>query len=224
MFAIYGTSGLMYRGPVEDLRKVVPTLQIPGIRPLQVALDRLTPLAEPLAPEPRPEPAPHPTTQALQAYADTQKHTTAHHPLRVVGDVMSPEPVVVAPDASRGPAWGRLTGAGIGQVPVVDAAGGLVGLLTRAELLARTVPPAGGAPAATAWRAWQGTPVAQAMVSPVPGVSAEVDLRRLALILLETGLPGLPVVGEAGRVEGFVTRSDILKAVVHDPPLDLWAG
>jgi len=32
------------------------------------------------------------------------------------------------------------------------------------------------------------------------------------------------VVDGAGRVEGFVTRTDILKAVVHDPPLDLWAG
>jgi len=27
-----------------------------------------------------------------------------------------------------------------------------------------------------------------------------------------------------GVVEGFVSRSDILKAVVHEPPLDLWAG
>jgi CBS domain-containing protein len=46
----------------------------------------------------------------------------------------------------------------------------------------------------------------------------------LALVLLDTGLQGLPVVDADGRIEGFVTRSDILKAVVHDPPLDLWAG
>jgi hypothetical protein len=25
-------------------------------------------------------------------------------------------------------------------------------------------------------------------------------------------------------VMGFVSRTDILRAVVHDPPLDLWAG
>jgi CBS domain-containing protein len=46
----------------------------------------------------------------------------------------------------------------------------------------------------------------------------------LALLLLDTGLPGLPVVDDDGGLRGFVSRSDILKAVVHDPPLDLWAG
>ena len=31
-----------------------------------------------------------------------------------------------------------------------------------------------------------------------------------------------PVVNEGGSVTGFVSRTDILRAVVHDPPLDLW--
>jgi CBS domain-containing protein len=41
--------------------------------------------------------------------------------------------------------------------------------------------------------------------------------------LQETGLSGLPVVAADGLVIGFVSRSDILRAVSHDPPLDLWA-
>jgi CBS domain-containing protein len=32
----------------------------------------------------------------------------------------------------------------------------------------------------------------------------------------------LPVVDEQGHVTGFISRSDILRAVVTDPPLDLW--
>jgi hypothetical protein len=32
----------------------------------------------------------------------------------------------------------------------------------------------------------------------------------------------LPVADDEGRVTGFVSRSDILRAVVADPPLDLW--
>ena len=60
------------------------------------------------------------------------------------------------------------------------------------------------------------------MWSPVPGVSPEAGIRRVAQVLLDTGLPGLAVVDEHGFVIGFVSRSDIIRAVISDPPLDLW--
>jgi hypothetical protein len=31
------------------------------------------------------------------------------------------------------------------------------------------------------------------------------------------------VVADDGVVSAFISRSDILRAVVHDPPLDLWS-
>ena len=65
--------------------------------------------------------------------------------------------------------------------------------------------------------------VTEWMFSPVPSVEPETELRKLAVALLETGLPGLPVVAGDGTVQGYVSRSDILRAVTHDPPLDLWA-
>lgn len=37
-----------------------------------------------------------------------------------------------------------------------------------------------------------------------------------------TGLPGLPVTDEAGVLAGFIARTDILRAVAADPPLDMW--
>jgi len=40
MFAIYGTSGLVYRGPLEDFRKVAPSLRTARIRALMVEADR----------------------------------------------------------------------------------------------------------------------------------------------------------------------------------------
>jgi CBS domain-containing protein len=46
----------------------------------------------------------------------------------------------------------------------------------------------------------------------------------VAGVLLDTGLPGLPVTDEAGVLIGFISRTDILRAVAADPPLDLWSG
>jgi hypothetical protein len=65
--------------------------------------------------------------------------------------------------------------------------------------------------------------VAELMWTPVPCVSADTDIRRVARVLLDTGLPGLPVVDDDGKVMGFVSRSDILRAVVADPRLLLTA-
>jgi CBS-domain-containing membrane protein len=109
----------------------------------------------------------------------------------------------------------------LGQAPVVDAQGMLVGLLTRADLMRpeRLPGPDGHA---LVWRALLLQNVADIMWTPVPSVSADTEIRRLARVLLDSGLPGLPVVDDQGQVNGFVSRSDVLRAVVADPPLDLW--
>jgi CBS domain-containing protein len=73
-----------------------------------------------------------------------------------------------------------------------------------------------------AWQALLAQRVSDLMWTPVPSVAPETDIRRLARVLLDTGLPGLPVVNEQDGVMGFVSRTDILRAVVADPPLDLW--
>jgi CBS-domain-containing membrane protein len=118
-------------------------------------------------------------------------------------------------------AWQLLGRRGVSQAPVIGMHGQLVGLLTRAELLRpdRLSLPNTNVPA---WRAMLAQPVSDIMWSPMPAVDEDTDIRRVARVLLDTHLPGLPVVNEDGTVTGFVSRTDILRAVVHDPPLDLW--
>jgi CBS domain-containing protein len=40
--------------------------------------------------------------------------------------------------------------------------------------------------------------------------------------MLDHGVDGVPITNETGRLVGFVSRGDILRAVVIDPPLSLW--
>ncbi|MDH5541323.1 MAG: CBS domain-containing protein, partial [Rhizobacter sp.] len=109
-----------------------------------------------------------------------------------------------------------------GQAPAVDGSGRLVGLLLRADLLQRDMLPEPGQDM-QAWRGLLARRVSDLMVSPVPSPAADTDIRRVTQVLLETGLPGLPVVDDLGAVTGFISRSDILRAVVAEPPLELWA-
>ena len=118
--------------------------------------------------------------------------------------------------------WQTLAEHRVAQAPVVDALGRVIGLLLRADMAPLDLLPEPGAIKQAIDLARR--PVAEVMVSPVPTVSPDTELRRVAAVLLDTGLPGLPVTDEAGVLSGFISRTDILRAVAADPPLDLWSG
>ena len=105
---------------------------------------------------------------------------------------------------------------------MVDALGRVIGLLLRADMAPLDLLPEPGAVKKAIELARR--PVSEVMVSPVPTVAADTELRRVAAALIDTGLPGLPVTDEAGVLVGFIARTDILRAVASDPPLDLWSG
>lgn len=60
------------------------------------------------------------------------------------------------------------------------------------------------------------------MSTPVISVEAVTDIRRIATAMLTHHINGVPVTGELGRLVGYVSRSDVLRAIVKDPPLSLW--
>ena len=213
MFAVYGVAGRLYSATPEQLRRVTAVRATPATAGVHA-------VARDGGDEPgdaRPSAMP-----GAAAYAAMQRGDTGRQPLSRVEQVMSRKVRTLARDATLVEAWQQLTAHGIGQAPVVDTEGVLVGLLSRGDLMHPGLVPAPDA-SPVAWRAFGARRVAEVMWTPVPSVQAEEDLRLVASALLQTGLPGLPVVDEGGTVTGFVSRSDILRAVVADPPLDLWS-
>lgn len=210
MFHLYGVSGRMASGNIEQLREAAPVSAVARAR-------RVAPVGVPEGP-PAARAGEGRARDALAAYAGAA-HERA--PLRTVAEVMSRPAQTLLAAASVRSAWRTLVARGIGQAPVVSADGTLAGLAGRAELLPPALLDAALADAA-AWDALLDQPVAAVMWTPVPAAAPDTELRRVAELLLATGLPGVPVVSADGRVEGFVSRSDLLRAIVADPPLDLW--
>lgn len=219
MFYIYGVSGQSFRGSMEQLRqieRVGSVARANAIRP--VKRDGRAPAS--YSPEMAPA-SDEAHRSALAAYAQTQNPVLQRHPLRRVDDLMSREVITVAHSATVQEAWHLLARHGVGQAPVVNEAATLVGLLSRADLLHPDRLPTPGSNALM-WRTLMAQNVSDIMCTPVPSVGPDADIRRVARVLLDTGLPGLAVVDDQGLVTGFISRSDILRAVVTDPPLDLW--
>lgn len=220
MFSVYGRAGRLFQGSLEDLHKVGAVSALSRAR-------RIAPIGHNLpgdtagVPPVHPEPTDVAHRSAVAAYAQTAKPEVHRHPLVRVSDIWTPNVVTIADTASVGDAWHLLAERGVGQMPVVAADGTLVGLITRADLTRPDrLPNADMHP--LVWRALLVQSVVDVMWTPIPSVALGTDIRRVARVLLDTGLPGLPVVRDSGRVIGFVSRTDILRAVVADPPLDLW--
>lgn len=220
MFSVYGKAGRVFRGAMEELRqvgRVARSDRSQAVFPVGFDPHDQNP-APPQASESAPRDSAH---RAVATYADVAHPHLPRQPLTRVDAVMSTNVVSVTDSATLADAWALLASHKLGQAPVVNAQGVLVGLISRADLLRADRLPGPDAHA-LAWRALLQQAVTEVMWSPIPSASSDTDIRRVARVLLDTGLPGLPVVDDAGQVCGFVSRTDILRAVVADPPLDLW--
>lgn len=216
MFHVHAIQGRMFSGTLEELRQHRAVTQIARVRRVAPAAAQ----ADPSAQLPPDDPgAGHPIgRQAAQAYGQATV-VKVRQPLTCAADVMHRPAFTVPSRATLREAWQELARRGIGQAPVVDDRSVLVGLVGRAELMPVASPEA---PDMAAERARLAQPVTTVMWSPVPSTAPGTDLRRVAALLLDTGLPGLPVADDSGAVLGFVSRSDLLRALATDPPLDLW--
>lgn len=231
MFSVYGRAGRLFRGSMEELRKIGPKSAIGRVqRVAGVGQDgtdglvfRMAEMAQAAGSLTGSGAGPGPARrEAVAAYAQTARIQPPRQPLTLVRDIMNPGAITLEEDATVSQAWETLARHQLGQAPVVDKTGILVGLLTRADLMRLDRMP-GPATHTLSWQAWLAQSVTELMWTPVPSVAPDTDIRRLARVLLDTGLPGLPVVDEQGTVMAFASRTDILRAVVADPPLDLWS-
>lgn len=231
MFFVFGPSGQMYRGGPENLATISAVRGISRPKALRTRASGLhgeepaQPLPFPSPPATTP-PTPAPvralrTQDALSAYTRGSNPPAERQPLTLVRDVMTRGALTVPLSTRVHEVWQMFARYHVGQAPVLNGGGRVVGLLLRADMgPADLLPPTDNVAErlASARR-----PVSEVMVSPVPTVSEDTELRRLATVLLETGLPGLPVTDDEGLVRGFVSRTDLLRAIAADPPLDLWS-
>lgn len=226
MFYVYGVSGQSFRGSMEQLRQIervgasarahaIKSIGRDGIDPallLPASLVETVPVPAPASDEAH--------RSALAAYTQTEKVVPQRQAVKRVDQLMSRTVITIAETATALQAWQTLIQHGVGQAPVVNQDSILVGLVSRADLLRPEHLPIVGN--VQVWRTLLAQSVADLMRTPVPSAAPDADIRRVASVLLDHGLSGLAVVDEQGLVTGFISRSDILRAMVTEPPLDLW--
>jgi CBS domain-containing protein len=231
MFTVYGLNGRIFSGRLEGLRELGAVQAVARVRAVEAATRRGDDvLAGVILAGPAPdttlaalggaEPAPR---QAIAAYAQAQALTAEagaeRQVLSLVEQLMSLDLHTVPLASTVAQGLAILSQARVGQAPVVNEQGRLVGLLLRADLL----PGPANFQDAQAWSEWLASPVAAVMWSPVPAARPDTPIREVAQALLDLRLPGLPVVDDRGEMLGFLSRTDILRALTREAPLNLWS-
>jgi acetoin utilization protein AcuB len=128
----------------------------------------------------------------------------------LVRDYMSQPPIVISPQTPISDALRLMRERGIRRLPVVDAAGHLVGIVSDKDLL-HAEPSS-----ATSLSIWEITyllariTVEHVMTSDVLTVGPNTPLEDAAEIMVDRKIGGLPVV-EGDVVRGVITESDIFR-------------
>lgn len=142
-----------------------------------------------------------------------------------VADVMNHDVISVTPDTPVGELVRLLLERGLRAMPVVDAERRVIGIVTDADLLQRGVSqlplhlqqllPGAERAAHLAAVAARPERAADVMTPNPTTISATASLTQAALIMTEHDHKRLPVVDEAGRLVGMLSRSDLLQTVAN---------
>lgn len=206
MFSIYGITGQVFSGTLEAMNRVYPLAAGRHVRGVAREGDEIGPAG----------PEAFLQKEAVRAYRQMLPDDLERGPLIHAAQIMSRPVTVLHQDTPVAQAWKTLQERQVYQAPVINDANRLVGMVSEREML--TVIDLDGDRVLENLR----RRVADVMTTPVVTAGPVTELRRIAAVMLEGGFTAVPIVGESQQIVGIVSRSDVLRAVMTDPPLSLW--
>lgn len=209
MFSIYGVTGQVFSGTLEEMNRVRAASRAREARAIledgeELGIEAATGMAA------------SSREAAVRAYRAMLPRDLERGPLYHAGQIMQTTVIRVSTGDTVTHAWRTLRDHAIHQAPVLDDDGRLVGIVSERDLLT-AINVEGGSIVESLDRR-----VRDVMTTPVVATAPITDIRRIAAVMIDHGVDGVPITNETGRLVGFVSRGDILRAVVTDPPLSLW--
>lgn len=106
---------------------------------------------------------------------------------------------------------------GIQHLPVMSVHGTLVGMVSSHDLL----PYAHELESVNSPEPSVGYKLAHVTRTRILSATPTTEIREIAHIMLEEHVSGVPILDSSRHLIGILTTSDILRAIVHQSPLDL---
>ena len=132
----------------------------------------------------------------------------------LVKDLMTSDPVTVAPETPFPEAFSLMRERAFRRLPVVDRRGRLVGIVVEKDLLYASPSKATSLSVFELNYLLSRLQVKEIMSKPVITVEPDLDAREAAHMMLEKKFGALPVI-QGGRLVGIITESDIFRGFMQ---------
>jgi acetoin utilization protein AcuB len=162
--------------------------------------------------------ADHAARLAQQAYQQQTHQAPAPKPALLAQDLMTSPVTWLPSESTLLEAWTTMQHKGIHHLPVMSVQGVLVGMVSNHELL----PYAHDLESVDSPGPSAGHTLTRVMNSQVLSATPTTEVREIAHVMLDEQVNAIPILNSSRHLVGILTTSDILRAIVHRSPLELW--
>ena len=209
MFAIYDIDGRRFRDTLENLRKV-NKVQIDNSMSFHTNVSQ-----DEIAPSTKNDEF-GVSGKAIAAYRE-MRQLNQREPILHAYQLMKHPVRTISANTNILDAKTQLHKYGIQQMPVLSEQQRLIGMLDVKDLLQYFLIDGNQTHYVSGKR------VQDAMSKEVIAADPVADIRRIAQVMQEYHLNAVPIANDRDALIGIVSRSDILRAVMNDPPLTMWS-
>ena len=132
----------------------------------------------------------------------------------LVAEVMTRNPVTIRDDDGIDEGLHLMRERKVRRLPVLDASGKMVGIVSDKDLLHAAPSPATSLSVHELHYLLAKLKIKQVMSGPVITVTPDTPVEEAARIMADNKIGGLPVMGEKGDLAGIITETDIFKALL----------
>lgn len=158
---------------------------------------------------------------ASKAYEETREMPGVREPAIRAHQIMS-SPVISLPyHASILKAWNLFREKRFRSIPILASSGRIVGILSDRDLL-RYAAVNGKVPPFNQDSELADSSIESLVQHNVITATPDSEIREVARVMFERRIGVMPIVDSYGNLIGVITRSDILRTLVHNAPLELW--
>ena len=136
-------------------------------------------------------------------------------------ELMTSPVAMISPEDTLNHVWTLMSEHRFRHVPVSEDGVHLKGILSDRDLL-QHAPDITGKVTTRSQPAEQKT-VSQIMTRVVLAAYPDIEIREVARTMFKERIGCLPLLDPDGSVVGIITRSDILRVLINNAPLDLWS-